>query len=277
MNARCLLSALALMAAVSAHSQDIGTVTLLKSSPLQIIRGFAVFQGAEGMRLRQGDVVETGPAATAQVQLEFSGGSIVELGPSSQAYLFSANGSTAEILLLAGWLKGETTSGDYHYASPLVAVSTKGGNVLLHTNGNATEVFVERGAAVVNSGGAASIASSKDRIFFTRRASKPVVAADRPSAEFISLMPVSFRDMLPSRLPRFAATKPPQPKRQRDVSFADIEDLLKLPPNWRRGFVERFKPRLEDSSFRQAIEAHIMALPEWKPALYPNSENPGSN
>jgi hypothetical protein len=38
------------------------------------------------------------------------GGGIVELGPASQAYLFSMSASSAEIILVAGGLKGETTS-----------------------------------------------------------------------------------------------------------------------------------------------------------------------
>jgi len=173
------LSALVLMATTYGQSQEVGTVTLLKDTPLEIIRGYSVFQGSEGVRLRPGDVLKTGPAATARVQLEFSRGAIVDLGPSSQAYLFSQSGGAAEIVLLCCWLKGETTSGNYHYPGSLAVATTEGGNVLLHNNENATEVFVERGAAAVNSGGVASIASSKDRIFSR---AVPVNPSSRPTA-----------------------------------------------------------------------------------------------
>jgi hypothetical protein len=270
---RCLLPALALMVATYARPQDVGTLTLLKDTPLRVIRGFSVLHGIEGMRLRQGDVLETGPSTTAQAQLEFSGGSIVELGPSSQIFLFSQTGTTAELIVLSGWLKGETASGTYRYANPLATATTKGGNVLLHVNEDSVDIFVERGAAAVSYGSQAPITSSTDKIFFTRRVGKPGVATDRPSPEFISSMPVCFRDNLPSRLPRFASNKPPELKSDHDVSYSDIERLLKLPPNWRKGFVERFKPRLQDPSFRQAIEAHITALPEWKPILYPDNHS----
>lgn len=234
-----------------------------------------MFQGVEGMRLRQGDVVETGPAATAQVQLECSD-AIIELGPSTEAYLFSQSGSAAETILLAGWLKGEATSGNQRYVSPLVSATTKGGNVLLHSDDRGTEVFVESGSANV-SAGSASIASSREKIFFTRRTGKALMTANRPSEEFVGQMPVSFRDALPSRLSRFTGAKPPSPKREHDVSYAEIESLLTLPSGWRKGMAERFEPRLQDRSFRAAIESHIAALPEWKPILYPDKTASGSN
>src|SRR6266700_4632689 len=226
------------------------------------------------MRLRQGDILETGPAGTAQAQLELSGGAVVELGPSSQLYLFSQSGSAAELVLLTGWLKGETTAGNYRYSNPLVTATTKGGNVLLHATADAAEIFIEHGIATV-SGGSAPVVSSPDKIFFTRKAGKPVVFAGRPSRDFIDGMPICFRDVLPSRLPAFEGKKPPTPKSDHEVSYAEIERWLTLPPAWRRGFAVRFKPRLQDSAFRQAIEVNIAALPDWGPVLHPENFKTG--
>jgi hypothetical protein len=275
--AHCLLSVVAVMAGAYAQSQEVGTITLIKDTPVRIIRGFSVYQGAEGMRLRQGDVLETGPEATSQVQMEFTSGAITELGPASHAYLFRVSGSAAEIILLTGWLKGETTSGNSSYVTSLATAATKGGNVLVRAGDTVANIFIERGAATVNSPGSAPISSSVERIFFTHQAGKPMAAAERPSAEFVGLMPVSFRDALPSRLPRFANAKPPTPKPEHDVTYEEIADLLRLPPGLRKGFVERFSPRLEDRSFRQAIENHLAALPEWRSVLYPDDRAPGSN
>ena len=262
------------MAAMYGHAQDAGTVTLLKDTPLRVIRGAAVVQGVEGMRLRQGDFLETGPTGTAQAQLEFSGGAIVELGPSSQVLLFNVNANTAEIVVAAGWLKGETTAGTYRYSSPLVSATTKGGNVLVRVDENSTDVFVERGAASVSAGGPGVTVSSAEKSFFTRRAGKPVAAAGRPSDPFVSGMPVSFRDVLPSRLARFEGKKAPEPKSDHEVTFSDVDRMLRLPATWRKGMTERFRVRLEDPAFRKAIEAHIAALPEWKPLL--DSDNHAS-
>jgi hypothetical protein len=109
-------------------------------------------------------------------------------------------------------------------------------------------------------------------MFFTRHPGKPVAAAGRPSPEFIRGMPVSFRDVLPPRLSRFAGKKAPEPKHDHDVSYAEVERWLTLSPGWRRSFAERFKPRLEDSSFRQSIEDHLAALPEWDAILHPEKQ-----
>jgi len=39
--------------------------------------------------------------------------------------------------------------------------------------------------------------------------------------------------------------------------------------NWRRGFVERFQPRLKDAEFRRELDGHIRDYPEWDPVLHP--------
>jgi len=261
-----LFPIVALLVLPLANAQEVGTLTLLKDSPLRVVRGFTVLQGVEGMRLRQGDILGTGSAGTAQAQLEFSG-TIVELGPSSQLLLFSQSGTTTEMVLLAGWLKGETTAGSYRYDSPLLTATTRAGNVLLHATANAAEIFVERGTASVNIGNAAAVASSADKVFFTHRTGKPMAAAGRPSQEFVGAMPTCFRDVLPSRIARFSAAKPPVLKSDHEVSYGEIEGWLTS--GWGKGLVGRFKPRLQDSAFRQAIETHLAVLPEWQAALHP--------
>jgi hypothetical protein len=263
---------LALLVSAFAHPQDVGTLTLLESTPLRVIRGISVMQGVEGMRLRPGDILETGPAAAAQVQLEFTGGAIVELGPSTQVYLMSETGSTANLVLLSGWLKGETTAGSYVYSSPLASATTKGGNILLHAMADSADVFVEHGVASVSGGGGAAMASSADKGFFTHKAGKPLTTAARPSPAFIAGMPIPFRDVLPSRLAKFPGPKWPIPKVDREVSYTDIERWLMLPVAWRRNFAARFSSRLHDSAFRQAISDHIGAFPEWGPFLHPEDQ-----
>jgi hypothetical protein len=89
-------------------------------------------------------------------------------------------------------------------------------------------------------------------------------------------MPICFRDMLPPRADAFAGKKPPTPKSDRDVSYAEVEHWLMLPPAWRKGFVTRFRPRLQDKAFRQAIEEHLKALPDWEPVLHPEDHKTGA-
>ena len=269
-----LLTIGALAVSLPLSSQEIGTVTLLKDSPLHVIRGVSMLQGAEGMRLHAGDILETGPAPTAQAQLEFTGGPIVEVGPSSQLFVSSATPASGEMVLLAGWIKGETTAGVYRYSGPLGSASTKGGNVLLHATSDTADIFVERGTATV-SGGSAPITSAPGKIFFSRKGNKPAAATERPSSEFIGAMPISFRDSLPPRLSAFAGKKPPAPKPDHDVTYADVEGWLTLPAS-RRAFAARFRSRVKDPAFRQAVEAHLGTLPDWVPILHPEKSGPAA-
>jgi hypothetical protein len=262
-----LLPTLAALVLPYARSQEVGTLTLLKDSPLHVIRAISVLVGIEGMRLREGDILQTGPAGTAQTQLELSCGAIIELGPSSQLLLFSHSATGTGLVLLTGWLKGETTSCSYRYASPLLTATTKSSRLLLHATTSAAEIFIEQGAASVSSGNSAAVVSSTGKTFFTHQAGKPLIIADRPSQEFLTTMPVSFRELLPSRLSRFTGAKPTVPKSDHYVSYAEIEPWLNS--TWGKGLIARFKPRLEDRAFRQAIEDHFAAVPEWEAALNP--------
>src|SRR5882757_5453219 len=88
----------------------IGTTTFVEGSR-RLIRGTSVWGGAEGIRLRQGDIVETSDKGF--VQLEFAGGTVVALGPSSRLYILRYSGDrtagkaktdAADFVLLAGWL-----------------------------------------------------------------------------------------------------------------------------------------------------------------------------
>ena len=103
---------------IPAAVQGIGSVTLLEGS-MRVVRGTSVLHGAEGMRLRQGDIIESSDGGF--VQLEFVGGAVVALGPSSRLYISrhgvgpsSGKAGSASIgadfVLLGGWLKGEAAT-----------------------------------------------------------------------------------------------------------------------------------------------------------------------
>jgi hypothetical protein len=257
-------------------AQEIGTLTLVEGS-LQVIRGTAVLRGAEGMRVRQGDILQSSDPAF--VQIEFRGGTIIALGASSRLFLYSDAGMRgSEVALLSGWLKGETGAITYHYASPLLAVTTRGGTAILHATPQSAEVFVETGSAgiseVTPDGNLGHSASAKAGQFFRRRSGKNVLGQSRPDSSFLQLMPLPFRDTLPSRLPRFAGKAPARPKRDHEVTYSEIEAWLNTRPIWRREFVTRFEPRLEDAAFRKAVDAHLQDYPEWEDILYPLEYEP---
>jgi hypothetical protein len=251
--------------------QDIGTLTL-REGALRLIRGSRVLQGAEGIRLRQGDILENGEGGFAQ--LELSGGTIAVLsGPSRLLLLSYGRGpESCELALLSGWLKAENPPGKLcRYLTPSIGVGTKDGTVLLHFGPDSAEVYLESGAGTVSEvngqGSLGSPTNAKSGQFFVRRAGKFMTSAARPDSAFIGAMPIPFRDTLPPRISRF--TKPVEPKPDHEVLYADVERWLTGPRAWRRGFVERFRARLQDDAFRQSIEEHLDALPEWDPILHP--------
>ena len=265
--------------------QGIGSVALLEGS-LRLIRGTTVFQGAEGIEVRQGDIIESSEGAF--VQLEFATGAIVALGPSSRLYIFQHAGGTStehavavDLVLLNGWLKGESSAakGSYRYQSPMLAVTAAGGTVVVHSNESGCDVFVESGSAsigeVSQTGNSRQTITAKAGQFVSRHKGTGVNNLPRPSPAFIDSMPRPFRDTLPSRLAHFAG-KSVEPKAGHPVSYVEIQHWLTIPSAWRRGFPERFAPRLSDPDFRKQIELHVNEYPEWEPILHPqrNSESP---
>ena len=279
---------------IPATVQSVGTVTLLEGS-LRVIRGTSVVPGAEGMRLRQGDIIESSNGGF--VQLEFTGGAIAALGPSSRLYILrhdsrasserasekagGRNAVDAELILLSGWLKGESssTAGSYRYETPILSATTGNGTVLVHADEGGCDVFVESGSAVIGEvsadGSSRQPGVAKAGQFFSRRAGKSVTSSSRPNATFLDAMPHPFRDTLPSRLAH-SAGKPVEPKTDHQVSYIEIQPWLRMPAAWRRGFVDRFEPRLKDPEFRKQLELHVAEYPEWDKILHPERHPPES-
>lgn len=264
---------------IPAATQDTGTVTLLEGS-LLIIRGTTALQAAEGTLLKQGDIIETSDKGFAQ--LELVGGAIVALGPSSHMYVLrhgigGKSGSDitgAELVLLSGWLKGQsnTQPGRYRYESPLLAATAGNGTVVFRANESECDVFVESGSAAIGEvspdGNVGKLTAGNAGQFFSRLKGKGLVNSPHLSASFVEAMPRSFRDALPSRLTHFTG-KPVVPKTLHQVSYAEIQPWLTMPLAWRKGFVNRFEPRLKDPEFRRQVEKHVAAYPEWAPILHP--------
>jgi hypothetical protein len=264
----------------------IGTTTFVEGS-LRLIRGTSVWGGAEGLRLRQGDIVETSDKGF--VQLEFASGTVVALGPSSRLYILRYSGDrtagkaktdAADFVLLAGWLKAESnaSTGTYRYESPLLSASVgSGSTVLIHSYEGGCDVFVESGSAAIGQvspdGTTRQPATGKAGQFFSRRTGKDLTSVSRPNPAFRDAMPAAFRDTLPSRLAHFA-DKAVEPKTDHQVLYAEILPWLTMPATWRRGFVERFTPRLKDPEFRKQLEAHLAQHREWDPILHPEKHPP---
>jgi hypothetical protein len=285
MNFLCIASAL-LLWPIPVAVQGIGSVTLLEGS-LRLVRGTGVSHGAEGMRLQQGDILESSDKGF--VQLEFAGGTVVALGPSTRFYIFKhaagrSNGKTegapaSDFVLLSGWLKAESSGGggSYRYETVALAATSASGTVVIHSHEGECDMFVESGSAAVAEvspdGSSHQPTVAKAGQFFSRRAGKNLTTLDRPNPAFLDVMPAAFRDTLPSRLAHFA-DKSVEPNLDHPVAYGELQPWLTMPSAWRRGLVDRFASRLKDPEFRRQVEAHLAGHPEWDPILHPKKDSP---
>jgi hypothetical protein len=251
------------------------TMTLLEGK-VWVIRGTSVLPCSEGMRLLQGDILETTTAGFAQV--EFNGGTIAALGPASQGFVFRAGGTGGELVLLSGWLKGETSAkdGPFRYLTTHLGAATRDGTLVIHASPNGAEIFVESGSGTVSEMSPQAMTghsvSAKSGQFLSRKSGKNVVVGARPDGAFLELLPPAFRDTLPSHLVAFQGKKAPSsPRGDHEVTYPEIQPWLTIGEAWRGGFVERFKPRLKDPDFRRAVEEHLHDHPEWDLVLHPEN------
>jgi hypothetical protein len=274
MNPLRLLIVTFLLMLSPAIAQEIATLTLVEG-PLRVVRRTTVSQGAEGARLHPGDIIESSDPGF--VQLEFTEGTIVVLGGSTRVLLLSHAGkvgNTAELVLLSGWLKCQNAAkvGTFRYDSPLIAATTQGGTLILHSSSTAAEIFVESGAAriaeVSPDGSWRASRSVESGQLSSRETGKVLTVSPAPSSTFVEAMPRPFRDTLSSLMPRYSG-KPPQLERDHEVSYSEIQPWLTIGQTWRKDFVKRFQTRLADPAFRKALEAHLKDHPEWDPVLHP--------
>lgn len=268
-----------LLAPLSAAAEPLA-VTWLEGS-LRLLRGAAVFAGAEGLRLREGDILESGPEGL--VQLEAADGSVVILGPATRVLLLALpgdkRGSPLDLVLRAGWLKvqGAKEAGETRVLSPTLGISFQDAAVVMFIAKDSAAAFVERNTAKVGEvgalGGFGASASVKAGDFVSRQEGKPMVTEMRPPPAFLSGMPRAFRDSLPTRLAR-VKDREVAPKLEHEVAYREVEEWLKAPKNWRKDMVKRFQPRTKDAEFRGALDANMRFHPEWDRILHPEKYMP---
>jgi hypothetical protein len=257
----------------------IGTVTLLEGSA-SLLRGPSRYALAEGVRLEQGDIFELGDKALCQV--EFADGTIVDLAPQSRFLILAYPGPAArtsaagELFLLRGWMKVASSRQPNRvlgrYTSPFVELSTVDATAVMQVSDSEVSVFLESGEARVaqvsgygKTGDAARIKSSQ---FFGCKPDQRCAVVARPSPAFLTALPRSFMDTLPSRAAKFKE-RSVVPKRSGDFTYAEVHDWVNSVPAVRRAMVNHWQSKLADPAFRSAIAAGLKDHPEWDRLINP--------
>ena len=231
-----------------------------------------------GARIEAGDIIAA--AAKATVQVEFPTGSTLNLG--GPAELFAARpfaGDKAadiqEFALARGWMKFVTkAAGSARVRTASAALEMTEAIVVMHTEPDVAEAFVESGAARIAATDAGKDGAPQDvkaGEYWARNAHQPPRTDGRAPPRFVAAMPRDMADPLPSLAGRFPKA-PTALTAQGEVTFAEAEPWLSGP--YRKVFVKRFEPRLKDREFRGAVESRIAQFPEWDRLLHPEKYAP---
>lgn len=261
-------------------AQSPGMVTILEGDAL-IVRGAARLRAAEGVRLAQGDIVET--ANGAFVQIELSDQTVLDLGGATRVMIGGPARLKAErqLYALSGWFKITNARKDpnargFELRSPLLEIGLMPTVVTLQIKTAEVALFAERGELKLverQAGAAAGVVAVRQGQYYRRAAAARGTAGSAAPAGFVGDMPRAFRDSLPLRAERFrdrevAARAAP------DFAYADVEAWLKAESPFRRQFIERWRVKARDAAFRSALIANLSSHPEWDPVLFPEKYLP---
>lgn len=260
---------------------SIGIVTIVDGD-LAVMRDTQRFAAAEGLRVRNDDILRTS-ADTRLARIELTDGTTLDLGPDTELMLQPRTGGAfgeraATLYLARGWLKigSAADPGVAGVASGTIDVQHLTGTAVLRAAPDGTLLFVEAGnaqAAEVQDGRAAKAQSLKDGDALVKRANEVVILARRPPADLLQGMPRGFADSLPRRAARFQAN-PVEPGAAVPVAYAEVSRWLNGEAPLRAMAVPRFTPRLSDRGFRTSLVAELRAHPEWDRVLFPEKYRP---
>ena len=250
----------AFLASVPCFGADVGTITLIDGKA-RMLRGTAWYNVVEGVRIREGDVIDAPEKTQFQVELT-DGGALSLIGPGS-LYVVAVAPADAksraldEFWVTRGWLKFDTKApgARLRIRSGPGTVTAGEGAAVVRTGGDTFEVFVETGAARVADGPGGEIKAGG---FTSRTVGKPFVSAERAPAAFIAVMPRDFMDRLPLRAARFAT--PREPVLDREATYPEVQSWLNGP--YRVAFAKRFESKMGDPGFKAAADAIGKATPD---------------
>lgn len=260
---------------------SIGIVTIVDGE-LAVLRDTQRFAAAEGLRLRNDDILRTSVDARL-ARVELTDGTTLDLGPDTELMLQPRTGGAfgeraATLYLARGWLKIGSTAepGITGVASGAIDVQQLAGTAVLRAASGATLLFVEAGqaqVAEVQDGRAVRPQALRDGDSLVKRSNESASLPRRPPADLLQGMPRGFADSLPRRAARFQS-HPVEPGLATPVAYAEVSRWLNGEAPLRALAVPRFTPRIADRAFRASLVAELRAHPEWDRVLFPEKYKP---
>jgi len=239
-----------------------------------LVRQTTRYTLAEGVALADGDIVETGPDAFAQIELE--DGTIIGIAEKGRLLLkpqVTAPRTTSappQFYLLEGWIKLATVPkapAEFAFLTPAFELLSPGATVVARVRPKGYELFVESGSARLVARGATSGLKGNDFVSQAAGADKPAIG---PSigGEFLQQLPRPFRDRLPARAALYAGRNV-APKPIGPIAYADVSAWLHAEPGVRLALSKQWRPRAADRAFRGELVSNLAAHTEWERVLYP--------
>lgn len=264
-----LLCFASLFASPPAWAQAASIVGIVEGNAT-LIRQTTRYTLAEGVVLREQDIIETAPGAF--VQIEILGVVLVGMGESTRLMLRPRVGkglAAPPLYLLQGWLK-TSTGGGFGYTGPMFEIATQAASTVVQTTATSYDVFVESGAArFVLRDGASTVSQLNSGDLAQRRDGATPTVARRASPEFLAQVPRQFRDPLPARGEQLAK-RPVTPKALGEIAYVDVAAWLRTEPALRLPLLPLWKARAAtDPGFRVAAKAELARHPEWEPFADP--------
>ena len=251
----------------AAPAQPIGTITLLEGKGL-LTRGATRYALSEGLRLEKGDIVELAEKSFAQA--EFGPGAAVAVGPQTRMLLSTpGKGGGVELFVLQGQAKASAKgSSVIRLTTPDIVITVVNAATVLQSDASGVALFSENGETKAQeTGGKPFVLKSGE--FYSRKSEGKGETAPRPSSAFVTGLPRSFLDNLPSRLDKFKDVKAPPLKKVEDFSYAEVEPWLKSTVAVRKALVPRWRSKAREPVFRKALVENLKHHPEWDPILFP--------
>lgn len=277
-----------LLIASSPHAaQAQGALVGILEGKATLVRQTTRFEVAEGVALKNEDVLETAPSSF--LQIETPEGHRIGLGASTRLLLaptLSRRGAaTPRVYLLQGWAKFTPAAATaprpagFTGLTPSFEVEVGSGAVILSSDPKEFAAFVESGALKLTARSTSSTSTTTGGTvrpplalsageFVVERSGEKAVVSGRPAPGFLDQMPRPFRDPLPARAERFRGQQIAM-KTLGEVSYEDIAPWLSAEPGLRTPMLPRWRARLQDKAFRNAVIARMAVHPEWDPLVFP--------
>jgi hypothetical protein len=267
----CLWSVLALLSGSACAAPELGLVTLVDGGA-RFLRGVTWYKLTPGIRVEEGDILDA--PERAQLQVEFTSGTAVNLTGPGQLYATPTKGSAVTFVLPDGWIKIAAKSPGVTMRMEPIDIVVSEGVAVVHAKDEAVELFVEEGRVrlveLTSQNTEKSGREARRGTYWSKSGSDAFTTVPRAPPSFVAAMPRHYYDPLPALKSRIR-TKPPLVA-ERDINYAEAQPWLAGPD--RRTFERRFTSRLRDPEFRRAVEPHITRYPRWDRMLHPEKYEP---